>query len=122
MRRGNGAGWGGAASGIPAGGHGWGGPARGASRAKRHELQGQCGPGRGSFSREGEARAERRARHVAEMCEILYEIAHNADEPGSLRIQAADKLLDRIEGRPGLKPDDVRDPIQIIIEGGLPSR
>ena len=102
-------------------GTGWGGPRKGSgSGSQRHEFT-EPGPGRGNFTIEGEDRATRRARHAEEMCEILYKVAHNAEQP-SLRIQAADKLLDRIEGRPGPKRDDVRDPIQIIIEGGLPSR
>jgi len=77
------------------------------------------GPGRGRYTVAGEARAARRERLADEMCEILYTIAHTAEQP-SLRIQAADKLLDRIEGRPAIKSSDVVDPIQIIIEGGLP--
>ncbi len=48
-------------------------------------------------------------------------IAHSAEQP-NLRIQAADKLLDRIGGRPAPKSGDVVDPVQIIIEGGLPKR
>jgi hypothetical protein len=52
------------------------------------------------------------------MCEILYEIAHNANETG-LRIQAADKLLNRIEGLPVAKTE--QDGVtKITIEGGLP--
>jgi hypothetical protein len=54
------------------------------------------------------------------MCEILYEIAHNANETGGLRIQAADKLLNRIEGAPVAKEQDTVT--KIIIEGGLPPR
>jgi hypothetical protein len=102
-------------------GAGWGGPRKGSGDGNsRNEFE-SAGPGRGKFSIEGEDRATRRARHAEEMCEVLYIVAHNAEQPG-LRIQAADKLLDRIEGRPGPKRDEVRDPIQIIIEGGLPSR
>jgi hypothetical protein len=54
------------------------------------------------------------------MCEILYGIAHNAYEPG-LRIQAADKLLNRIEGLPVAKTEQ-GGTTTIIIEGGLPQR
>ena len=123
MRRGNGTGWGGDASGIPAGGPGgWGGPARGASSAKRHDLEGQPGPGRRNFSQEGEERAERRARHADEMCEILYEIAHNVNENVGLRIQAADKLLNRIEGPPMRHEANGTNEVRIVIEGGLPNR
>jgi len=122
MRRGNGAGWGGAASGIPAGGVGWGGPARGASRATRHDLGDQPGPGRRNFSQEGEQRAERRARHADEMREILYEIAHNPNESAGLRIHAADKLLNRIEGTPIRRETNGTNEVRIVIEGGLPDR
>lgn len=101
-------------------GTGWGGAAKGASSAQSHDFEGRPGAGRRNFSQEGEARAERRARHVEEMCEILYGIAHNAYEPG-LRIQAADKLLNRIEGLPVAKTEQ-GGTTTIIIEGGLPQR
>ena len=121
MRRGNGAGWGGAASGIPAGGPGWGGQARGASGAKRHDLQGQSGPGRGMFSQEGEERAERRARYAEEMCELYYTFAKDPEQPTMVRISAATHLLNRLDGLPIAKTEQIAE-AKIVIEGGLPKR
>lgn len=60
------------------------------------------GPDHGHYSIEGEARAARQERHAEEMREILYDVAHTAQEP-NLRIQVADKLLNRIEGLPVAK-------------------
>jgi hypothetical protein len=54
------------------------------------------------------------------MCEVLYEIAHNANETG-LRIQAADKLLNRLDGSPVARTEQGGDgTLKIVIEGGLP--
>lgn len=82
---------------------GWGGEAKGCGNGKkRHDFGGKAGPGRGHYSIEGEARVARHERHAEEMREILYEVAHTAEQP-SLQIQAADKLLNRIEGLPVAK-------------------
>ena len=80
-------------------GAGWGGPAKGpGSDAPRHEFEGP-GPGRGNYSKDGEARLERQARHAEEMKEILYGLAHDASREET-RMNASEKLLNRIEGLP----------------------
>ncbi|MHB1770093.1 MAG: hypothetical protein ACYCPH_03425 [Minisyncoccota bacterium] len=101
-------------------GPGWGGPARGAGNGSpRHKFT-EPGPGRGYYSIAGEVRAEQHARHAEEMREILYDIAHTAQEP-NLQIQAAVHLLNRIEGLPVAKTEQPGE-VKITIEGGLPRR
>ncbi len=83
----------------PGKGAGWGGPAKGEGHiAPRHEFDGP-GPGRGHYSKEGEQRLERQARHAEEMKEILYGLAHEAGREET-RMNASEKLLNRIEGLP----------------------
>lgn len=45
----------------------------------------------------GRQRAEQRAE---ELRELLYGIATDVEQPGMVRVSAADKLLDRLEGKP----------------------
>ena len=80
-----------------------------------------AGPGRGRFSIEGEARQDREERHSEEMREVLYTIARDANAPEMVRLHAADKMLDRIEGRPIARDanSDAKE-LRVVIEGGLP--
>ena len=93
----------GAGIGGPRAGEGWGGDARGtgtrpplssdpADQRRRWELR---------FDEKHQAQKEQVA---AEMRGILYEIATGAPETLA-RLNAADKLLDRIEGKPVQKSD-----------------
>src|SRR4051812_2941486 len=80
--------------GWPAGGAGWGGPARGASssRIKRGDPDGI------RALRHDPERMTAKVQRSAELENTLYEVAlHGATE--MLRIAAASKLLDRLEGR-----------------------
>jgi len=80
-------------------GEGWGGPPKGpGSGSERHTFAG-AGPGRGNYTKEGEARLERQTRHAEEMKELLYELAHGGVREET-RMNAAEKLLNRIEGLP----------------------
>ena len=68
-----------------------GGPAKGAATH----------PSKGHSGRILARREADEARHE-ELCKILYEIAHDYETaPDMLRLHAADKLLDRNEGKPG---------------------
>ena len=67
--------------------------------APRYDFRGKPGPGRGHFSKKGAWRTRR----ADEMERILYEIATDPAANSAVRIIAADKLLDRIEGKPRQK-------------------
>lgn len=75
------------ASGLPAMGAGWGGDASGTEGWKKGEVHAKKPPGT------NEGRAE-------EMRNLIYDIAIDSENPAGLRMMAADKLLDRIEGKP----------------------
>jgi hypothetical protein len=82
-------------------GEGWGGPARGAGNgSERKDLGGKPGPGRGNYSKAGEGRLERQARHAEEMRKLYYEFATDGDKEDMVRLKAATHLLDRSEGLP----------------------
>lgn len=77
-------------------------------------------PGPTQFSVAGEERRARDERHAEEMRGVLYREAHTA-EYANVRIMAADKYLNRLEGLPKAKADDAEDNRNIIIiHGGLP--
>jgi hypothetical protein len=83
------------------GGEGWGGPPKGpGSKKPKHDFDGTPGPGRGKFSVTGEARKEQTYRRVETLMELLWEIANNGKEPTPARINAANHLLNRIQGLP----------------------
>ena len=79
-------------------GPGWGGPAKGAGTGTRPHIV--PGPGRGHTSPAGDARRERDAKWAEEMRQLYYEVATNPRETTQNKLTAADKLLDRIEGKP----------------------
>jgi hypothetical protein len=81
-------------------GAGWGGPAKGAGKKTSRYVFGKAGPGRGHFSIAGEQRMERESRQAQEMRELLYGFATDDEREDAIRLQAANKLLDRIEGLP----------------------
>lgn len=72
-------------------GEGWGGPANGASTSRF-----QPGESGGGHLPENRAKAASRAE---EMRDVLYGIATNKKAHAMVRVNAADKLLDRIEGK-----------------------
>lgn len=91
---------------------------RGAPRFQVPQAKGP-GPGRGHFSIAGEARCKRNERLAEEMCE--FAIAQDAAAPPMVRVHAAERLLNRIEGPPiRCEADTTND--RIVIEGGLPAR
>jgi hypothetical protein len=83
-------------------GPGWGGPAKGAGNgnSRAPALAGAAdhgaGPGRGQMTPAG---ADRRERNE-QMKEILATVAEDDEAPHMARIIAADKWLDRDEGKP----------------------
>lgn len=84
-----------------ANGTGWGGMARGAHPAKLRFRFPTPGPGRSrGYSVVGEARRDRDERIAEEMRELYYAFATDPEKPDSIRLSAADHLLDRIEGKP----------------------
>ena len=101
-RRGHGAGIGG-----PANGPGWGGPAKGASQKRERAALVKAGPGRGHFSIVGAARRERKEVLAEQLCELLYGIALDPQQPAILRVNAAAALLNRIEGLPRAMVNDL---------------
>lgn len=87
--------------GGPANGEGWGGPAKGASdKGQRPAFVGTPGPGRGKFSVAGEAKKEQTYRRVETLMQLLWDIANNEKEVTASRINAAQHLLNRIQGLP----------------------
>jgi hypothetical protein len=92
----------GAGHGGPANGAGWGGPAKGAHPPKdgHAPFEGTPGPGRGKFSIAGEAKKEQTYRRVETLMQLLWDIANNEKEITPSRIQAANHLLNRIQGLP----------------------
>jgi hypothetical protein len=89
--RGNGGHWGG-----PAKGFGWGGPARGSSTSRI-----RCGDPDGIRAmRHDPERIAVKAQRTAELEEVLYSVATAEGSSEMLRVNAASKLLDRIEGQP----------------------
>jgi len=99
---------------------GWGGQAKGAGNGKGKQNFKGAGPGAGNFAIDGEARAEREARHAQEMREFYYDVAHNPEEPTPNRISAATHLLSRIEGLPVQKVVSANvDPLSRMSEAEL---
>jgi hypothetical protein len=98
------------------GGAGWGGPAKGAGMpTPRHDLGGNPGPGRGHYSKAGEGRLERQARHAEEMRQIYYEFAHDDSKEDAIRLTAATHMLNRSEGLPVQKVVTAStDPISLM--------
>lgn len=85
-------------------GAGWGGPAKGAStsRIKPGDPDGIQATRGGSMSRWNQERREA----AADDARDLYDaVMRNEEEPTLNRMAAADKLLDRIEGKPVQKQD-----------------
>jgi hypothetical protein len=111
--KGKGKGWGG-----PANGSGWGGPENGehpnpAPRAAASAL---------TIPVRGDGRAEKAAATIASKAEVLEfytDVFRNKNESTLYRIAAADKLLDRTEGKPG-PPREPETDRNVVIVGGLP--
>lgn len=89
-----------APSNAPARGAGWGGPAKGASTT-RLKPRGDAESDRIRTEMHSHAAwtQERRERVADEMRDLYYGVAKDDAEPTPNRIAAADKLLDRIEGK-----------------------
>ena len=86
---------------TPAGGQGYGGPAKGlpaerGARAAAFEPGNRAGVTTPDKPRDNRTPAEKRARMLA----IYEEVAEDQSQPGMARINAADKWLDRHEGKP----------------------
>lgn len=90
-RRGRGAGHGG-----PRAGEGWGGPANG--KAEPVPLD------QVRHLRWDPENLARKAEVEAEMLGVLYAIAHDGDAE-AVRVNAADKMLDRLQGKPVQRQD-----------------
>ena len=86
-------------------GAGWGGPAKGASKS-RLKPRGDAESDR--IRREQNSKSapivQRREAVAEEMRQVLYDLALKA-EAETVRANAADKLLDRLEGKPVQKQD-----------------
>ena len=102
-------------------GAGWGGPAKGTHPPKpRHDFDKQAGPGRGHYSVEGEARLERQARHAEVMKQILFGVATSEVADDGVRVQAAEKMLNRLEGLPVQKVITAEtDPVSMLSDDQL---
>ena len=79
-------------------GSGWGGPARGEGSAREalpligREREQPTGEAKSMGRKQADARAD-------EMRAVLYAIATDAEAHAMVRVHAADKLLDRLEGK-----------------------
>lgn len=85
------------ARGLPASGPGWGGPAKG-DPGPRIDA-GAYGDSVRAMIKNPEIRARNEAR-AEELREFYYQTAKNEAEPTLVRMAAADKYLDRVEGKP----------------------
>jgi hypothetical protein len=85
-------------------GEGWGGPPKGAGRPTPAFEFIEAGPGRGKFSEAGEARKEANYRRAESLMQLLWDIAFKGSNDPShtvpTRVQAANHLLNRIQGMP----------------------
>jgi len=88
-------------SGIPAKGPGWGGPARGASKSRIDA--GPAGDAIRAMARDPAVIADKE-QAAEQMRNVLYGLALGAENEHA-RITAADKLLDRLEGKPLARND-----------------
>ena len=79
------------------GGDGWGGHPKGASTAKPIDSTADGDAIRAL--RHDPANVAAKAVLSGAMRQVLFDVATNAGEPGPSRVNAADKLLDRIEGK-----------------------
>jgi hypothetical protein len=86
----------------PANGPGWGGPAKGAGFLKPSRPHGREGLALRSEipSEVTAAKAERKEANREEMMGVYEEVARDPAAPHMARIVAADKWLDRTEGKP----------------------
>lgn len=91
------------ASRIPAGGEGWGGPAKGASVSRLREAGDPESDAVRALSRDPEHLAFKEALQ-ANMLAVQIEIAR-AGEAEANRLNAADKVLDRLGGKPKQQTD-----------------
>lgn len=103
-------------SGIPAKGKGWGGPAKGAS-ASRIDA-GEAGDAIRA-QRWDPAKLADAAAVEAEMMGVLYTHALGAENEHA-RIAAADKMLDRLKGKPKQATDVTSGGAPITIITGVP--
>jgi hypothetical protein len=84
------------ARGLPATGLGWGGPAKGDPGPL---FDSQYAKAMSEMAKNPEVRARNEAR-AEELREFYYQTAKNENEPTLIRMAAADKYLDRVEGKP----------------------
>lgn len=84
---------------TPAQGAGWGGPAKGASTAPASiQTAPPVGPETNPSGLMGDRKAQRRERAMA-----ILDAAMEEGDSWQVRVMAADKMLDRIEGKPTQK-------------------
>ena len=108
----------------PATGAGWGGPARGAGNGNSRSVitpENTADLAALHGTPEVEAKRARRIATAEELKGVLSEIALDGDAPHLARIQAADKMLNRIEGMPvqrnlNINADADRSPDDIASE------
>lgn len=86
-------------------GVGWGGPAKGAGTSKWAALDGKAGRLiRAGMSKEQKAakaeKVERKEASRAEMLDFYVDVKRDIGEPMPLRMAAAEKWLDRTDGKP----------------------
>lgn len=95
------------ASGIPAGGPGWGGPAngRGSDKPAAPPIADPKAAAAAAHTPQAEAKRRASIASAEELKGVLSDIALNDKAPDMARIAAADKLLDRIEGKPVQKTE-----------------
>lgn len=99
---------------------GWGGSKQGESKHTPRKALTFAGPGRGNYSKDGEGRLERQARHAEEMRQLYYDVAATKDVPIDTRLKAATHLLDRTEGLPVQKVITAEsDPLTLMDDESL---
>lgn len=88
-------GWGG-----PAKGSGWGGPAKGASTAPRFSSEVQSDSAKRTMGKiKAEALRQLLAGDIPDVAETWRSIMKDRDAPHAARIQAAEKIAERVEGK-----------------------
>lgn len=101
-------------------GAGWGGPAKGSGNGSERQAFGDetnaQGHSKATPISEGNRRALR-SEQAESMKDLLVTIATDVGQPGAVRVAAADKFIDRIEGKAvqkqvvklDINPDDMTD-------------
>ena len=93
-------------SGLPATGAGWGGPANGRFAPPIGSGYQPPGAAIGAGIKAARTAAEAARPHAVRMVEVWRQIAEDETQPAPARVVAADKIVERAEGKPRERPPE----------------